>query len=351
MRRRLVRLTLASFAFIAPLLGPRTGARALFAESVAFAQTEGELREARKLFAEAVRDEDDHREAAALEKFRRVKNVKDTQPVRYRIATCLEALGQLRDAMRAYESALDPSIPGQADDIARAVRTHMDALAKRLARLTVTLSPNAPSDARVQVDDEMIAPSSLGGSLIVQPGAHLITGTAKDVPPFQTSVTLPEGGQVSIRVMLEPVTIPAPHAAPIPTARPVPPPPPGPEIAPHPPPPSSSRRTWGYVGIAGGGALLVLGVVSFVVRHGDIAELNRSCPNGVCPLARQDDLSSTRSQALALGPLGYTLGGLGIAAAALGIYLLATPDDALPSARVTPFMVREGGGLSLTRTF
>jgi hypothetical protein len=342
MRRRLARLTLAWLISTSAALAPlsTSGVRA------AQAQTDGDLRAARKLFTEAVRDEDEKRFDAALEKFRRVQQVKDTQPVRYRIATCLESLGKLRDAARAYEAALDKSLDGQTDDVSRAAREHHDSLSKRVARLLITLSPHAPADAQVRVDNEPLPAPSLGTPIPLDPGTHDVSATGTDAPPFRTSVTLPEGGQASITVMLEPGS----------TSTAITPPPP--------PPPDTSgpsaeeearanraRQTWGIVGVAGAGVLVAGGVVLLLLRHGDIAELKKSCPSNACPYQREDELSSLRSRALLEGPLAVTLLAVGVVSAGIGAYLLSTPSDVHPTTTVAPFVVHQGGGLVLTRGF
>jgi len=307
----------------------------LFATGAAHAQSEADLRAARKLFADGMKDQDEGHFDAALEKFRRVQQVKDTQPVRYRIASCLESLGKLREAQRAYEATLDKGVAGQTDDVTRAAREKSDAVAKRLARVTLTLSPHAAGDAEVRVDDEPISAGALGTEIPLDPGTHEVVGTSKDAPTFRTTLTLSEGGQAQLMVMLDP-----PSAAP-------PEPPPKPPETPH--PAGSSRKTWGYVAIAGGGVLIAGGVVAFVLRHGDIAELQRSCPGGVCPIERRDELTSTHSRAVLEGVLGWTLVATGAVAAGAGIFLLAT--DRHESTAIAPFFTRGGGGFSLTRTF
>src|SRR5260370_16479361 len=66
--------------------------------AVASAQTAEELAVARKTFAQGVADQNAKRFEAALEEFRRVAAVRDTANVRFRIASCLEALGPMAKA-------------------------------------------------------------------------------------------------------------------------------------------------------------------------------------------------------------------------------------------------------------
>src|ERR1700733_8556393 len=80
---------------------------ALQAERSAWSQGEesGDLAAARALFAEALRDEEASRFPEALEKFRRVRAVRDTAAVEYRIGSCYEGLGRRAAAYDAFRRA------------------------------------------------------------------------------------------------------------------------------------------------------------------------------------------------------------------------------------------------------
>ena len=106
-------------------------------------RTEAELAAARKVFADALRDEQEQRFDAALDGFRRVREVRDTAPVEYRIGTCLEALGHLAEALSAYDAAirLGDGDAAQADLVAES-RARSDALSKRVAPLSSTAPPD-----------------------------------------------------------------------------------------------------------------------------------------------------------------------------------------------------------------
>jgi hypothetical protein len=305
----------------------------------AHAQTEAELTSARKLFAEAVRDEDQKRFDAALEKFKRVQQVKDTQPVRYRIATCLEALGRVRQAYAMYDASARATA-GATPEVTRAAREHMETLGRRAASLRLTLSPHAPADADVRIDGEPIAASALAAPIMVDPGTHQITATATNVPPFQGQVTVSEGAQAGLLVMLEPAGAP-------------PPPPP---IEPPPQPARTSggsgRTTAGIAAIAGGGVLIAAAGITLLLRHGEIDELNRSCPGGHCPGDRESELGAARDRAKVEGPLAITFGAVGLAAAGIGVYLLATaPSKDGGRAIVTLAPVAGGGGVLVRGSF
>src|ERR1700722_1508040 len=131
------------------------------------ARTEEELAAARKVFADALRDQEDQRFATALEGFRRVRGVRDTAPVEYRIGLCLEGLGRLAEAISAYDAALRLSeSDASLADVAAASHARHEALSRRVAHLTLTLSNPAVRDAEIRVDGK---PQPVG-DLVLDPG-------------------------------------------------------------------------------------------------------------------------------------------------------------------------------------
>ena len=97
------------------------------------------------------------------------------------------------------------------------------------------------------------------------------------------------------------------------------------------PPEPSERRpnVAGWIAVGVGAALLVGAGAFVLVRHGEISDLNRACPGGVCPRSREAELTSLRSHALTNGTLGATLAGAGLVAAGVGAYLLVKGGPAV----------------------
>jgi hypothetical protein len=337
---------------------PRSGSLRFI--PAACAQTEAELTAARQLFADALTDERAGRHAAALEKFQRVQAVRDTQSVRYRIATCLEALGQLRAALAAYTStSIAAATDAESTSIARASRDKVDALSRRVARIVVTLPSHAPLDAAVKIDGEAIQPNAIGTPIVVDPGTHEITATASGSPPFKAQMNLPEGGQSAIEATLAASLPPAPvpTLAPASVTAPLPPPSPGPAPLPASPPsePTSShgRATAGLVFVSVGGVLVAAATAILLVRHSDIQSLESACASGVCPANQESQLTATHNRAVIEGPVGFTAGGLGILGLGVGVYLLATAPSSAAHASATfaPWIDRNGGGVGWSGRF
>ncbi len=298
-----------------------------FLASSARAQSDVDVTAARKLFTEAVKDEESGQFEVALGKFRKVQAVRDTAAVRFRVGACLEALGQLREAQKVYASAADAASadPSQ-KELVTASRDKAEAIARRMPTLTLTLSPKAPSDAVVLVDEKPVAPTDLGRPLPLDPGAHKVAGRATGVPPYATDVTLSEGAGVSLSVPLD-VAL----AAPPPPVEPAP----------------SPALGWALIGAGAG--LLVASGVTVIVRQNAIATVEDACPGNRCPEARRGEVVSAQDRAKAMVPVGIACGLLGAVSAGVGGVLLYR--STMPRSNVPPAAARlvpQANGFALT---
>ncbi len=305
-----------------------------FASARAQAQTQvapdpDPLATARALFGDALLAEQAGRFAEALEKFERVRAVRDTASIEYRIGSCHEGLGEPALAFRAYlaAQALGGSDPNAAD-VSRAASDRLEALARRVARLTLAMPSPAPADAEVQIDGSVVSPMA---SLPLAPGRHVVSATASGTIPFQSEIALAEGAEVTLTVVLAPRP-----------ARPVE----------RPAPEVDSVATAPWFAVGGGGVLVAVSAILLVARHDAIADLNRACPGGTCPPgADANDLESTRSRALVEGPVAVGCGAAGIALAAIGVYWVTRTHPAGTrgsTLSLAPLLTRGGGGVALS---
>ena len=274
---------------------------------VAATSSSDPLSEARSWFADALRDEEGGRFAEALGKFQRVRDVRDTAAVEYRIGTCYDGLGQPLPAYLAYRQA---AALGQRDaasaDVVEASTARLDALGKLLARLTITFSMTAPSDVEVRVDGAVVASAGLVAPIPLAPGQHVVTAIAKDNLPFRAEVPLAAGTDAWVTIALARAGAEA--------ARP------------------SRSSTAGWLAFAGGTTLIAASAVLLFVRHDEIAALHRNCPADACPPgADRIDLESTRSRALVEGPVAVGCGIAGAVAVALGTVLVLRANGPSPA--------------------
>lgn len=306
-------------------------------------QSADQLDAARKLFSDAVADEDAKRFDTALEKFQRVAAVKDTANVRYRIASCLEALGRRAEAVASYEAAAKLAEQEKAaPDVLRAAREHAADLERVVPRLSVVLPADAPATTEVRIDDAPVDRAALADGLLLDVGHHTIRATAPGDSPFETAVTLPEGGHVSITVTLTPV---APLAGP-PAGQTLGQAPSGPsgdgEAKPAVPTHPSHVGTWIAIGV--GGALAVGSVVSFVLRQSNIGTIDNDCSGSStlqCPSSKQSEVTDARNAAQWQGPLALGLAAGAVVGVGIGAWLLATTPS--QSVSVGPAFLRDGG--------
>jgi hypothetical protein len=320
------------------------------------AQSDEALAAARKTFAEGLADENAKRYAAALEEFRRVAAVRETANVRYRIASCLEALGRRADALASYVTVVrvgagDPT----ATEVVRESRERAAELDRTVPRLVLSYSTPPPPGTEVRVDDAPVDPEALREPIRLDPGPHTITAAAPGTTPFRTSIALLEGSQVTLAIDL---TSPPAENSKVPLSRtaeaPV-----SPSSRATPLAPSRSAPLGGYVALGLGGALAVGSVVSFVLRASNVGTLDNACHSLnaetlSCPLSSEGDLTSARKAAEIEDPLGIGFAlGAGVAAG-VGVWLIVTAPSAGEPAttarnglRWAPMLVRQGGGLLL----
>ncbi len=327
--------------FFVVALALALGTAATLTPRVASAQSEEELKQARELFQEAYKDEQEQRYEQALEKFRRVAKVKESASVRYRIASVLEAMKRYREAKDAYRAlaAMKDSLPEKDQPIAESAAVRAAELDKKTPRIVVSVAGQSPpADARVTVDG---VPVPTGRPIEQDPGEHVVQATAGGMRPFEQRVTLPDvNSEVPATVTFEPDK--------------------GGE-----PPGGGGKKdnTLAYVALGGGGVLLATGIILLVAREGAIDDIKTLCPNpSACPRTNEAEVRDKEDQANLFLPLGVGFTVVGAAAAGLGVYMLVkkpTGDAAAPppssgraaSLRVSPSWVRGGGLVGLNGTF
>jgi hypothetical protein len=224
-------------------------------------------------------------------------------------------------------------------DVVTAARDRLNVLSKYVARLSLVLPPDAPPNPEVLVDGVAVDGAAAGEALPLEPGRHEVVATAPSAAPFRSEVVLPEGGQATVQIALVPVAKPLPPAEQPPAVE-----------------KSGLRGTFGWIGVFAGGVLVVGGGVVFLLRHDDIASLQRACPQGVCPAGSDvHQLMSVHDRATAEGPIAAALAGGGVAAAVVGVYLLLTDssDRGPSSGRVwlAPSLRSDGAGAQVLGSF
>jgi hypothetical protein len=114
------------------------------------------------------------------------------------LAECEEKLGRTASAWQRWGAAAD-QLPTR--DKRRAVAlAHARALEKVIPRLTISVSPDAPSTLQVERDGVVLGKASLGAPLPVDPGRHSIVVTAPGHHPREIDLIIAASEHRSLTV-------------------------------------------------------------------------------------------------------------------------------------------------------
>lgn len=277
---------------------------ALLAPSSVHAQPHDDLEDARRLFNEAYKDEQEGRVAEALEKFRKVAKVKESGSVRYRVASCLEVLGKLREARDEFRAlvARRAALPANQQDVADSAAERAHSLDQRIPRLAIIVEDKPlPRDLRLSVDGAPVPEKNGAATIELDPGDHVVLATSSSSAAYEAKVRLsPNAGEVRLAFHLAGTTATGPRPA--------------------------RSDTLGYVALGVGGALVATGAVLLLLRESAIDDVEDHCPGNVCPPSARSAVESDIDRAEAFGVLGITSGIVGLLAAGAGAYLLLRHD-------------------------
>ncbi len=258
--------------------------------------TQTELREARDLFARAEKDEKAGDWNGALEKLRRITQIKVTPGVRFHIALAEEKTGQLVAALADFALAEKQATDEKNREVLAALKDPIAALQARVPRLVVKAPPDVKG-LEVVVDGKTLAPGLYAAEMPVDPKAHTVDARAPGRKPFTRTIIGQEREITTVDVVLDDDAKPAPTPgpAPLPTPRPAPVPTPNPPPSAGPstsaPPPKSESKTAAIVATVGAVALIGAGVGAFFIADGQQSDGKTQCAART-PQAGCDDLRS-----------------------------------------------------------
>jgi hypothetical protein len=276
--------------------------------------------------------------ATACEKFRESNRLDPAVGTLLNIAICEEELGQLASAWQHYLEVLEGLFVS--DDRLPFVKTRVQALEKRVPRLTLRLSTRAPGTTRVRLASSELTPASFGVALPVDPGQHELVVRADGHESRHYTVGIAEGEHEEIVVEPGPPVQARPAAAP---------PKPKPSSAAVARAPTSGRRTAGFVIGGTGVAALAVGTVAGLMVLDRKAAVEDGC----------NEQKSCTPEALDAADSGTTLGAVsnvafvaGILAVLSGAYLvLSSPGPGKPQTALSCGASRSGAALSVYRSF
>jgi PEGA domain len=292
---------------------------------------------ARVLADEAGEALDQKNYEVAADKFGRAEALVHAPTLLLGLARAEVGLHKFVEANENYQRILREGVaPGSPPSFAKALQDaqrEMKAITPKLAWVTVTLKE--PPTSVVTVDGVELPKAAMDVKRAVNPGSHVLKGTADGYNPTTTTIEVKEGESKAVTLALDPLSGSAQPA----TATP----PPASDVDVTAPAPSadasdasgaSRQRTFGFIGLGVGAAGLVVGGVAGLVAIGRHNTLESDCPNGKCPPNGQTTIDSFRSMAT-ISTVGFVVGAL--AAAGGGALLLTAPRPA-QTGSVQPFV-------------
>lgn len=153
-----------------------------------------QLETARKLFAEAERDQRAGHWVEALRKLLDVASIKETAGVRFHIASCQEQLGKLLDALESFRRAHRLAQGNRVDDVLQLVAPRIEGLRARVPTLTIRIQPRENIGAvTVMVDGTRMNQTRIGMPVDVDPGEHDVEVRGAEGAVLRRTVTLSAG--------------------------------------------------------------------------------------------------------------------------------------------------------------
>jgi hypothetical protein len=130
--------------------------------------------------------------------------------VRLHVSSCLGATGKLVDALKAAQLALSAAVKSGDADLRPVAEARVRELLPRIAHVTFKLPPQE-EDLKLRFDGIPVRKALFRQSIPVDPGEHVVEATRTDkgdVLTFREEVTLAEGEDKTIEVVLKPNFLP-----------------------------------------------------------------------------------------------------------------------------------------------
>jgi hypothetical protein len=264
----------------------------------------------------------------AEDRFRRADALVHAPTLVVAHARALVGLGRLVEAHERYQLVLREGVSENAlrswKRALKDAQTEIETIKPRLAWLTLTVQ--GPEQPTVVVDERELPSAMVGVRTATDPGTRVIKVSAPGFLPEAESLTLAEGEEQSLEIVLEPdpdaaVPPPEPEAAPPSSAEQQPLA--KPEVAKEP-----RDHTLTYIAFGIGGAGLITWAAAGIPFLQAQNDLKDKCPNDHCPATESDSVDRYRK----LGTIAGIGMGVGLAGIGVGLALLLSDDSGDPAA-------------------
>lgn len=352
------------FFVVAAALG--TLATSTLSPSVGHAQDAGETpisEEAKARFAAGVKllkDPDGARYDEALREFQAAYAASPSWKILSNLGLSAMKLERNGEAMEAYGKYL---AQGKNIDEAekKQIQSDMELMTRGSSLVTFILKGATGEarlqDSRVKADGRMAVnmyplPAGKPTSILMQAGHHVILAKVNGQElKWETDLTAGKPGDHTFIVEAAPPTTAA-SGTPATSASAAP------VVAPPPPEEPKGKVPLRTIGIVAGGvgaAAVIGGVIAGAVGKGKLSDLEKDCPNKVCPPGKKGDADSIESLQTISNVM--LIGGVVLAGAGVTLVILDRPKQDAPAAvfaptlRLAPAATANGGGLFATGRF
>jgi hypothetical protein len=249
------------------------------------------------------------------------------------LAICNEKIGKTATAYTQFKELLFAAKKTNDAERENAGKQRSEALEPKLSYLKI-VADTSTKGLVIHRDGEEIPLAMVGSDLPTDPGKHTIEATAPGYSVWQTSVVI--SGDKDKKTLQIPKLMPAPVSEKGGT------------------PPNKPKRNIGIAAAGLGVAGIGLGAVMGLMAASDVSNAkgdNALCPNSKCTPAGREAIDSANTKAL-VSTIGF---GVGIAAAGVGVFLIATSGGSKPiekaATHFVPVVGPNGGGASYLGTF
>ncbi len=296
---------------------------------VAMAATDEERVAARSLAQAGVTAFGEGRYADAIDSLSRAETLIHSPVHLLYIARAQEKLGQLVGAHESYlkvtKEPVTDSSPAVFSQAVSEATTELEALRPRIPKLTVLVSAPAGVTPELSIDGEVISSALIGVPFPIDPGQHEVSARADGATSASEGIQIAEATTPSLELALDPLPVEPTAPADVP-----------PVAADAPPPahdPTMSYVAYGSLGVGVlGVALGTYMLVDGLSLRSDSDDKFDACNPSGCSdsqIEEIDRLGDDSASSLSWSAVGYTVGGLGIAA---GVTLLLLDSDDEPQA-------------------
>lgn len=335
--------------------------------SIGYAQDAGETpisEEAKARFSAGVKllkDPDGARYDEALREFQAAYAASPSWKILGNLGLSAMKLERNGEALEAYGKYLAQG-KGIDENEKKQIQSDMELMTRGSSLVTFILKGATAEarlqDSRVKADGRMAVnmyplPPNKPVSILMQAGHHVIVAKVNGQElKWETDLTAGKPGDHTFTLEAATAT-PATSAAPAASsAAPIVAPPPAEE-----PKGKFPLRTAGYVTGGVGVAVLIGGVVAGAVGKGKLSDLEKECPNKICPPGKKSDADSIESLQTISNVM--LIGGVVLAGAGVTMVILDRPrpgKDApaavfAPTLRISPAATANGGGLFASGQF